>query len=195
MAGHYDGGGFFGLYFGATQANPRVNPVTDLYLGGHYFGVYFGTASPPARALIRSAVAAVLTADPGVSALVGLRVYPSVVSEDNPSWPALTYQLVAATRERDVNGPSGLSRALFQVACVSRSNTDGEAVIEAVRQCLDGPASPAVAAGGGYVTIIGATLDGERDHTDRGPDGTDRPLYVTSADYLIRYREPRPRGL
>ena len=155
---------------------------------------YPPTAPPATKASIRSALALALKSDAGVTAAVGSNVFPLIVPE-SASFPALTYQIVQTARERGLGGPTGIADAKVQFTAHSRNLAECDAAIEAVRQVLDGLGGATFDDGTSLISILGCTLDDERDTANPPTDGSDRGVLMSSIDYTIRYREPRPRGL
>lgn len=152
-------------------------------------------APPITRAALREAVVAHLKADAGVAALVGARVYPLVVPSSASSvFPAIAVQVINVERPRQLNGPRSITNATVQIAAVSKLVSDTAAAAEAVRQALDGLIG-LLGAGGSTIHVVETVLTAERDLPDDASDATGKPYVRTIADYLIRYREPRPARL
>ena len=63
---------------------------------------------------IEDGLVALLSADSGVSALVGNRIHPLVLPR-KPTYPALVYQRVSGERVRSLSGPSGRVRPRVQI--------------------------------------------------------------------------------
>lgn len=139
---------------------------------------------------LRLALVAALKADPAVVAIVGDRVFPGIVPQ-TVSLPAIAYQVVslARNRPRDLAGRNLIPSARIQISALSRSLSECEAAIEAVRQAIDAFRGDL---GGAGLTVVDTIAIDERDlHEDVG-DATARPIFRTVADYLVRFREPRP---
>jgi hypothetical protein len=146
------------------------------------------TVTPP----IRRAIVAALKADPGVSALAGGRVFPLFVPESE-SRPSLCYQLVEDVTERQLDGANGVSRAVFELASVTRTLADGEALAEAVRLAIDGLTANFPVAGTTGLVVLETTLLGEEDRSAvDAADGSARPFLATVFTYALRYRRPAP---
>lgn len=156
---------------------------------------YPPTQPPQTSALIRRALIATLKADPGVSALVGARVYPLYVPQSEGLGLALTVQVLGVTRPTTLAGASGLAVASVQFTAHSRNLIENEGLVEAVRQAVQGLRGTTFTAETGDLTFLNVNPAGERDLLDRGHDGKDAPTFLTSVDYSLRYTEPKPRGL
>jgi hypothetical protein len=106
---------------------------------------------------------AFLIADPGVSALVGQRVYPAPAPQ-NATMPFITFQRISVSREYTLAGPAGLAGVLMQIdGWADAPEYDGnyavtKEIATAVRLCLEGYAGLFTSI---YVQEI--TVDNERD--------------------------------
>lgn len=78
-----------------------------------------------------------LTADAGVAAVVGTRVYPLRPTQ-NPTLPYLTYQLISRRDVHSTDGASGLANTLVQIDAWGATYADVVSAFEAVRKCLNG---------------------------------------------------------
>jgi len=78
-----------------------------------------------------------LTADDGVSALIGARMYP-LVSPQDAALPVLVYQKISGKPDYTHAGASGLARARFQFTCQAASYARAKALAAAVRASLSG---------------------------------------------------------
>lgn len=86
---------------------------------------------------IESALYAILAADVTVAGLVGTRIFPNVVPQDQ-SLPAISYQRIATSRVWSLEGPSGLAQPTFQVNCLAATYDALRTLSAAVRAALDG---------------------------------------------------------
>jgi Protein of unknown function (DUF3168) len=86
---------------------------------------------------VEDAVAQVPLADPGVSALIGPRLYQQKLAQ-NSALPALTYQLISDPSENSHDGPAGLARARIQFDGWGTTKEEARAVTRAVRLALAG---------------------------------------------------------
>ena len=82
-------------------------------------------------------VKALLTADAGVTALVGTKVWGGIAAQDIAT-PFVVFRKVSASRDEgmDPAGGSGLVRAQIEVTCVAAEYEDLKALGEAVRVAL-----------------------------------------------------------
>jgi hypothetical protein len=87
--------------------------------------------------MIEATLFTLLTANAGVTALVGTRVYP-VQLPQAPTTPAVSYQLISEHREGSFAGPSGLPGTLIQVDSWSDTYLGVKTLATAVRLALDG---------------------------------------------------------
>lgn len=63
-----------------------------------------------------------LAADSGITAIVGTRIYPLVLSDNNPTLPAITYQRISNTAQK---GTSDLRESRWQFSCWSKRREGG----------------------------------------------------------------------
>ena len=80
---------------------------------------------------------AFMTGNSGVAALVGRRVYPLVIPQDE-ALPAVAYRRVDTPRVYSHDGYSGLARPRFQFDCVATSYAAAAELATAVRVALAG---------------------------------------------------------
>lgn len=78
-----------------------------------------------------------LVRDPGITALIALRCHP-VILPQAPTFPALSYSQVDATRVRAVAGPAGKVRRRVSINSWARSSIGVWILADAVRTALDG---------------------------------------------------------
>ena len=76
------------------------------------------------------------TAPAATQALVGARIYPTLLPQD-PTLPAITYQRIVTGRIRHLGGLSGLAQPRFQFNCWATTPEGARAVAAAVRADLD----------------------------------------------------------
>ena len=89
---------------------------------------------------IEALLYSILTADPGVSALVGLRVYPLVVPQE-VDLPAIAYQTISGRPDYTLEPPGGrvmLNRARIQLTCQGSTYAEAKGLALAVRSALSG---------------------------------------------------------
>jgi Protein of unknown function (DUF3168) len=77
-----------------------------------------------------------LTADAGISALIGTRVYPVVLPE-NPTLPALLYKFVGGQSDPTLD-TSGEQKLRLELDCYGASFDDASALRDAVTAALNG---------------------------------------------------------
>lgn len=106
------------------------------------------------------------------------RIYPVLLPQD-PTYPALTYQLISDPRGHTHDGPDGLVDARYQITTWSRVYADVKDTTNAVRLALDG-----------FKGVWGPFFVGLIFH-DGGVDLYDPDVEVhhNATDYIIRYQE------
>lgn len=121
MSGEYQGGHYWGRYFGGSNSPANPGPVSGNYQGGRYFRPYFGNAAsvPPAA-----------PADPFdyqleqfLSGQLGYPVYPLYRSQAVPL-PAMTYAMVSRERPHKLKGSSGMAVSTYHITAWSNSFAD-----------------------------------------------------------------------
>lgn len=137
---------------------------------------------------IESALFTHLTEDAGVSALVGLRVYPQRRPQKGGSLPCIVYTRTGGEHVHHLLGVSGLCRADFDLDCQAETYIEAKALSEAVRNAMDGVRNRTV----GGVNIRSMTLQGDSD-TDYGPENSsDENVVSVSTEYQIWHVESVP---
>lgn len=164
------------------------------YWGQRYWGGNTGIITPPVPTIsLREAMVAGLLADSGISALVGARVFPGVVPQ-NQVLPAIAWQIITIPRRVNLtlNKPATIVPARVQFSAVSKLLPDTMLVSEAIRQAFQGFTGPLTSNG---PWIVETVLVDERDMNEDQKDGTGRAVFRTVLDYLFRYRETPPSRL
>ncbi len=105
--------------------------------------------------VIEEALFAHLSADAGVAALVGNRIYP-IEAPQEAVLPYVVYQRISGPRVRSHSGPSHLAQPRFQITGAAATYPSLRAVMNAVRVALDGfrgtmGSGPGVDVGGAFV--------------------------------------------
>ncbi len=88
-------------------------------------------------ATIEDAIYNILTSNPGVSAIVGTRVY-RVRMPDNPQLPAITYQTSYGSQVESFTGYSGLRMPIISIDCWGDTAKLTRDLAEKVRVALHG---------------------------------------------------------
>ena len=128
-----------------------------------------------------SVIYALLTGNPGVTALVGTKVYPGRLPQ-NTVMPAISYELVSSNEILPINAQAGgvLLRSRVQVTVLAKSYAETKAVHEAARKALLFQRGLI-----GAVRVISITRDliGADERDD------ELGLYMQSVDYLLIHDE------
>ena len=128
-------------------------------------------------------VRAVLTADAGVSADAGTRVYPDALPQ-NATLPAIRYAVIDDRSEQHLTGIAGLANATIQIDCYALTRLAANDLGDDVRLALDryeGTSSG--------VTIRQVVGDFRRYGYEPPRGGGDVGTYVYSADFSVWYVE------
>jgi hypothetical protein len=135
---------------------------------------------------LESALVARLTADGGVSAIVGARVQP-LEEGLRATRPFLSYQVTANEPLMSYSGPTSFSEAQAEIGIVADSFADCVALANAVKTCLIGSwiAPPAPAAG---MQAVPCELEEESDIGQTLEPGTNQKVFVRTQSYRILAR-------
>lgn len=127
---------------------------------------------------LRQAVYSQLSGVAGVSALVASRIYPKVLPQQ-PTMPALVYQVIDNDRANVHRGQTTGARARVQVTCWGNTEASVSAVKDQVRLAM-------IAATGSIasVTIDGVSCEGEVEGFE-----PDTVRHWIALDFFIWHRE------
>ena len=119
-----------------------------------------------------------LIANAGLTALIGTRIYPSVLPQ-TPTLPAVVYQTISDVREMLHDGPQGLPVARIQYDCWGVSYTSARNTANALRTAADGYRGAMGASAVGFASVLNM-IDTYEPVTQR---------YRTLVDVLIQRSE------
>lgn len=120
-------------------------------------------------------LAALLTTAPQA-----VRIYP-VKLPQAPVLPCLTFQRISTVRDRDHDGPSGVTQVRFQLDAWAEDPTGAQQIANAVRVILDGYQGPA---GGNGEYVHNAWSESEEEIYEDEPK-----LYRVSQDFFVEHEE------
>lgn len=86
--------------------------------------------------MIEQGLTALVTADPGVSALIGTCFYPVILPE-TPTYPCMSYQVVSASSEYNL-GATAERWKRIQFDAYGQAYSDCKAIVAALDTVLDG---------------------------------------------------------
>lgn len=119
-----------------------------------------------------------LTTDAGVSALIGTRLYPLIMPQDETT-PASTYQRVSTTPTYAHGGDCSVDMVRIQIDNYAESLLAAKTLAAAVRTALSGYSGAM-----GAATVQALFMDSERDFDDPTTD-----LFRVTQDFLITFKE------
>lgn len=143
---------------------------------------------------IEAALYAHLTANAGVAALVGSRVYPMGSVPQGAAFPRITYQRISSVHEHHQGGVAGLAHPRLQVDCWAQGASGYAAVkalAEAVRMALDGRRG-AMGAGDAAVDVRSVILEGQSDGWEPPTDSSAVGVHRVRMDFIIWHAERVP---
>lgn len=141
---------------------------------------------------IRQALKNWLLATPGVTALVGQRIYPNKLPQGS-IYPQITFFKVSDPKVRQLSGPSGLSYPRLQIDCWAKSLDAAKDVAEAVRISNGGIST--VSRLDGYsgsmsgVTVQNVSFEDQRDAYFPDQDDSDRGTHQVTQDVILWWNE------
>lgn len=132
--------------------------------------------------MIEKALRAVLLGNPGVSGLVGTRIYPMLLPQA-ATWPgpSMTYQRISTTSPVALAGEIGPERMRIQVDCWDTAWSGARNLALAVKAALHGFSGVVT----GQDDLDGVFLESEQDFFESavGPGG--QGMYRVSSDYFV----------
>jgi hypothetical protein len=128
-----------------------------------------------------------------ITSLVGTRVYPAHIPQKINTFPTITYQLISTNAAHHLAGGAGYCEKRLQLDVYAENEVSRDAVVEAVRNQLQGfpPAGTSGTIGAGTV-ITSIVYKGSRDMYDPDQVGGDVGYFRNSTDYWIRHTEAAP---
>jgi hypothetical protein len=128
-----------------------------------------------------------------ITSLVGTRVYPAHVPQKINTYPTITYFVVSNNSAHHLQGGAGFAERRLQIDVYAETETSRDAVVEAVRNQLQGfpPAGTSGTIGAGTV-VTSIVYKNSRDLYEPDQLGGDVGHYRNAADYWIRFQETAP---
>jgi len=148
---------------------------------------------------MRAALVLFLKADPGVSAIIGTRLFPFGRTPQDADFPHLTYFQVDGVREGTLSGPDGRAHPRFQIDCCSLDQLEATTLATAVRNATGGAQGSPVGSNFaklhgfkgtmGGVTVQQAEIVDERDIYDEPEDASDVGVARVVLDLVLVHEE------
>ncbi len=120
-----------------------------------------------------------LSADPGVSGLIGSRIYPRLLPQ-NATLPAVVYSQVSGLRVTTHDKAANFTDQVYQFECVASDYKSMKKLAEKVRQAMEGFQGTM-----GATNVQGVFMTGERD----APYQLDSLTYRTDLDFRLYFLE------
>ena len=128
-----------------------------------------------------------LTANPGVSCVLGSRIYARRAPRTNAVYPLLTYR-VHKDHANGLAGSLGYATATLELDIWGDDYEDVATAAEAVRRALQG-----FSGWWGCVGVASVTLDDDEDSDERPGDSSNVWYYQRSLDFAVIFMEPVPK--
>jgi hypothetical protein len=148
------------------------------------------TVAPPKQSEFEISLFTGLTRCRAINAIVGTNIFPFNVPEVVTA-PSLTYQILGLPREMQLDGPSGIARAMVRLIARSRSETgadDVKTIRTALRLMLT--PQPEIVPRPFFGTAIhGAIFLNEADAYEEPADSSDLGTHMCVCDFAFRYAE------
>lgn len=128
-----------------------------------------------------------------ITSLVGTRVYPHHIPQANSVYPCITYAVVSNDSAHHLQGGAGYAAKRLQIDVYAKTETSRDAVVEAVRNQLQGfPAAGTSGTIGAGTVVTSITYKNSRDVYEPDQVGGDVGYYRNIMDFWIRFQESAP---
>ena len=125
---------------------------------------------------MRSDFRALLLSSSDIAAEVGVRVYPLKLPQ-NPTYPAITYQVISDQSEKLLEGPDRIRRARVQIDVWAATISTCQTITNYIRSLLDGQDNTQ-----GNIRFRSAWTENEQDIYEESIE-----KYRILSDYMITY--------
>ncbi len=139
---------------------------------------------------MESDLRAFLILDADVTALVGSRVFPLIVPQNQPM-PAIRYNLITSESEVNLGGVDGAVRATVQLDCYAATYAGAVDLAEKVRVALVADVNGARTMGSTAVTQTRLTAKSD-EQPFKEPTASDDWRFNRSLDFELDYTEAAP---
>lgn len=138
--------------------------------------------------MIGKALYSRLSSDPGVSGMVGTRIYPWDAAPQNPVLPHIVYLVESSDAVESLRGSSGLCFADVRIDCVSDRYLTSQEIAEAVRLALQGAAWTAAG-----ISVRGTRcIDAASDRPEDAEPGDEGAMFHAVGVYEMQYGQAVP---
>ncbi len=136
-------------------------------------------------ATVLKALRSKLIAENTITALVGERIYPTVIPQGG-SAPCVVLRRISTRPEHTLAGMTRLSHSRIQFDCLSDDKDEADSIAKAIQNCgIDSYQGTTLG-----ITFHGAEFErGDEDEVDNPTDGNEEFRYITTFDLLIHYWE------
>ena len=138
--------------------------------------------------MIRQALADFLLGQSTVTDIVGQRVRPMFLTQDD-TYPAITFRRVNAGHNPSLSAADDIPGPRFEIIAWARTYGGAVALSEVVRGVLENAGSHTETWGDDDVGVLAVTYLDEQDTFSEDVEGGDKPIFGVSTSYEIIYRD------
>jgi hypothetical protein len=136
---------------------------------------------------IRRAVAAKLLSVPAITSVVGQRVRPWSLAQDD-TFPAISFRMTSAGYEPGISGSDELPSPQFQIVCWARVGDDAAELADVVIDALEDEGPDTWSPSSGDVAVTAATLLESNDVSEEDFSGGDKPVFGVVLTFEFQFR-------
>ena len=140
--------------------------------------------------MIRQALADYLLAQATVTAIVGQRVRPMFLTQED-TYPAITFRRTASGHDASLSAADDIPAPRFEIISWARTYLGAFQLSEVFRAAMEnqGASDGSVTWGDDDVEILAVTYIDEQDTFAEDVEGGDKPIFGVQTTYEIAYRD------
>lgn len=139
--------------------------------------------------MIRQALAGYLLSKATITNIVGTRVRPVVLAQDDV-FPCITYRRVSAGHDPGISGGDNLPSPRFEIVCWAETYSGAVALNEVVRAVLEDEGQDTWTTSDSVAVLIEAvTYLDEQDTFADNTEGGGKPIFGVQSTYEIMYHD------
>lgn len=117
-----------------------------------------------------------------ITSLVGTRMFPRKIPQKNSAFPVIVYRIVSQDAAHHLAGGAGYAGTRIQLDVYSETETETDALAEAIRNQMQGYSGAM-----GTASVTSVVLKNSQDLYEPPQDNSDTGLYRNSTDYWLRH--------